>query len=79
MIFGWGLEDPTWISNLFSLAILLPGIGLSFRRMHDTGRSGWWLLITMIPCVGFIIFIVFMATDGQPHPNEYGEVPTNTL
>jgi len=79
MIFGWGLEDPTWFGNILTVAVFLPGLGLSFRRLHDTGRSGWWLLMNLIPCVGLIVIIVFLATDGQPHPNDYGEVPTNTL
>jgi uncharacterized membrane protein YhaH (DUF805 family) len=79
MIFGWGLEDPAWFGNIFAVAVLLPGLGVAIRRLHDTGRSGWWLLLNLIPCIGMLIIIVFLATDGQPHPNDYGEVPTNTL
>ena len=78
-VFGWGIEDPTWFQNIFSVAIFLPGLGVVFRRLHDSGRSGWWLLIGLIPCVGFIVLIVFLAQDGEPYPNQYGEVPTNIL
>lgn len=77
--FGWGIEDPTWFQNIFAVAIFLPGLGVVFRRLHDSGRSGWWLLIGLIPCVGFIVLIVFLAQDGEPYPNQYGEVPTNIL
>ena len=78
-VFGWGIEDPTWFQNIFGVAIFLPGLGVVFRRLHDSGRSGWWLLIGLIPCVGFIVLIVFLAQDGEPYPNQYGEVPTNIL
>ena len=76
---GQGIEDPTWYQNLFAVAICLPGLGVDFRRYHDSGRSGWWLLIGLIPCVGFIDLLVFLAQDGEPYPNQYGEVPTNIL
>ena len=61
------------------IAFFLPNISLLVRRLHDTGRSGWMYLIGLIPCVGFIILLVFLVQDGEPHPNAYGEVPTNIL
>ena len=64
---------------LTGLGFLLPGISVMVRRLHDSGRSGWWYFIGLVPCVGFIILLVFLIQDGQPHPNDYGEVPTNTL
>lgn len=64
-IFGW----------IWSLAIFLPCLGLSFRRLHDTGKTGWWILINFIPFIGNIVFIVFMALPSQPVPNKYGPVP----
>jgi len=63
------------IGLIYSLAVLLPGIGVGIRRLHDTGRSGWWLLIALIPLVGTIILIVFFATAGQRGPNNYGNDP----
>ena len=79
MVFGWEYSDPTWFSNIFILAMILPNISVLVRRLHDTGRSGWWYWILLVPCVGFIVLIVFLAQDGEPHPNAYGEVPTNIL
>ena len=64
---------------LTGLGFLLPGISVMVRRLHDSGRSGWWYFIGLVPCVGIIILLVFLIQDGQPHPNDYGEVPTNTL
>ena len=60
---------------LYSLAMLLPSLGVGVRRLHDTGRSGWWLLIGIIPLIGWIVLIVFFATDGEPQPNTYGPNP----
>lgn len=63
------------INTLVGLALLLPGLGLSVRRLHDTGRSGWWILINLIPVVGNIIYLVWMCQDSQMTPNRYGSVP----
>ena len=53
------------LSGLFSLATLLPSIAVATRRLHDTDRSGWWQLIVLVPLVGFIILIVFLAQEGK--------------
>jgi uncharacterized membrane protein YhaH (DUF805 family) len=63
------------LSGLYSLAVLLPSLGVAVRRMHDTNRSGWWVLIWLVPCVGWIIAIVFWATEGVAGDNQYGPDP----
>lgn len=60
---------------IYLLAVLLPGIGVSIRRLHDTDRSGWWLLIGLIPFVGAIVIFVFMVLDSTPGENQYGPNP----
>jgi uncharacterized membrane protein YhaH (DUF805 family) len=60
---------------LYSLAVLLPSLGVSIRRLHDTGRTGWWLLIGLVPLVGAIVLIVFLATAGTVGSNSYGPDP----
>lgn len=74
-----GLADPMTgygpISGLYSLAVLLPGLAVSARRLHDTGRSGWLLLLALIPLIGAIVLIVFFAQDSKPGPNRYGPNP----
>lgn len=60
-------------------ALLIPSLSVNVRRLHDTGKSGWMLLILLIPCIGFILWLVWMIEDGQPHVNAYGAVPTNSL
>ncbi len=57
---------------LYSLAILVPSLAIGVRRLHDTNRSGWWLLITLIPIVGAIILIVFALQASQNEGNRYG-------
>jgi uncharacterized membrane protein YhaH (DUF805 family) len=64
-----------WLSTIYSLAVLLPSIAVAIRRMHDTNRSGWWILINLIPCVGWIWFIVLAAQEGTAGDNQYGPDP----
>lgn len=65
----------TIVSGIINLGLLLPGLGLAVRRMHDIDKSGWWVLINLIPLVGSIIFIIWAVKDSQPIPNQYGPVP----
>lgn len=53
------------LSGLFSLATLLPSIAAATRRLHDTNRSGWWQLIVLVPVIGLIVLIVFLAQEGK--------------
>jgi uncharacterized membrane protein YhaH (DUF805 family) len=69
------LDIPQFLSGLYSLAIFLPSLAVSIRRLHDTGRSGWWLLISLVPIIGAIILIVFACMDSEPHENKYGPNP----
>jgi uncharacterized membrane protein YhaH (DUF805 family) len=63
------------ISGLFSLFIFLPSIAVFVRRLHDTGRSGWWFWILLVPLIGFIVILVFFCTDSQEEANQYGPNP----
>ncbi len=60
---------------LYGLAVLIPAIAVSVRRLHDTGRSGWWLLISLIPIVGAIVLLVFFVQDSDAGQNQYGFSP----
>jgi uncharacterized membrane protein YhaH (DUF805 family) len=62
------------VEGIASLALLLPGLAVGARRLHDTSKSGWWLLIALIPCVGFIVLLVFFVMDSHPD-NQYGPSP----
>lgn len=63
------------LSGIYGLAVLIPSIAVLFRRLHDTSRSGWWLLIALIPIIGPIVLIVFLASDSKPDENQYGPSP----
>jgi uncharacterized membrane protein YhaH (DUF805 family) len=65
----------TLLYTLYSLAVFLPGLAVAVRRLHDTDKSGWWVLIALIPIVGAIVLLVFMATDSTPGTNQYGPSP----
>lgn len=63
------------LSGLYSLAVLLPSLAVGARRLHDTGRSGWWQLLVFIPLIGIIVLIWWYATAGDDGPNDYGPDP----
>jgi uncharacterized membrane protein YhaH (DUF805 family) len=67
--------DAGLLGGLFGLAMLLPSIAVSVRRLHDTNRSGWWLLIAFLPLLGAIVLLVFCALDSQPGENRFGPNP----
>ena len=63
------------LSGLYSLAVLVPSLAVTVRRLHDTDRSGWWLLIGLVPLIGAIVLLVFMLLDGTPCDNRHGASP----
>ena len=63
------------IGALYSLGVLIPSLAVGVRRLHDTDRSGWWLLIGLIPLIGLIVLIVFFVMDSQPGQNRFGANP----
>ncbi|HSF84506.1 MAG TPA: DUF805 domain-containing protein [Acidimicrobiia bacterium] len=63
------------VGGLYALAVIVPGIAIAVRRLHDTNKSGWMLLIGLIPLVGAIILLVFYFTDSDRGANNYGPSP----
>lgn len=68
--YGLGL-----LGGLFALAMILPSIAVTVRRLHDTSRSGWWLLISLIPLIGGIVLLIFVCLDSTSGTNAYGPNP----
>ena len=60
---------------LYTLAVFLPSLGLTVRRLHDTGKSGAWVFLAFVPLVGAIMLLIFLATDGQSGENQFGPDP----
>jgi len=63
------------LGPLFSLATIIPGIAVSVRRLHDKDKSGWFILLSLIPLIGAIILLVWYAGEGTPGANQYGPQP----
>lgn len=63
------------LGAIASLGLLLPGLAVSVRRLHDTGRSGWWILIGLVPLVGIILLIIWYVNRGEDGPNRFGPDP----
>ena len=63
------------LSGLYTLFMIIPNLSLTFRRLHDIGRSAWWILFGMIPIIGAITLLVFMFLDSEPSENQYGPNP----
>ena len=68
-----GVSRFFWVFYaLYALGVLIPSLAVGIRRLHDTSRSGWWILISLVPFVGTIILIVFLALPPTPNANQYG-------
>ena len=63
------------IGAIFSLVVLIPSIAVSFRRIHDIGKSGWNFLFALIPFIGYLIILYWSVLDSQPGENKYGPNP----
>ena len=65
----------TILTNVYSLAVLIPSLAVSVRRLHDIDRSGWFILIIFIPIVGIIWLLILYVREGTPGENQYGSNP----
>ncbi|MCF6440511.1 DUF805 domain-containing protein [Pseudoalteromonas luteoviolacea] len=70
-----GLLGTSFLSIIYALAVFIPSLALSVRRLHDTGRSGWWMLIALIPIIGTLALLVFVILEGEESENQYGLNP----
>jgi uncharacterized membrane protein YhaH (DUF805 family) len=67
------------VASLVSLAVFLPNLAVTVRRLHDTGRSGFWLLVVFIPFIGALILLVSLLLDSQSEPNKWGPLPYGSM
>lgn len=63
------------LGGIYALGVLIPGIAVGARRFHDIGKSGWWLLLGLIPFIGVIVLIIFFVMDSNPGDNRFGPNP----
>jgi uncharacterized membrane protein YhaH (DUF805 family) len=69
------LSVMTFVQFIVSIALVIPGLAVTVRRLHDIDKSGWWILIGVIPIIGAIVLFVFACLDSTPGSNQYGENP----
>ncbi len=74
-IIGMGWDGSGPLNMIASLALLIPGFTVAFRRLHDTDRSAWWMLLMLLPIIGWIWLFVLYISDGTPGPNRFGPDP----
>jgi uncharacterized membrane protein YhaH (DUF805 family) len=72
---GDGVGSTGIIALVVNLLLLLPSLAVLARRLHDTDRSGWWILIGLVPLVGAIVLLVFTVSDSKPGANRFGPSP----
>lgn len=72
-----GEKAGTAFAGLVGLALIVPNLAMIVRRLHDTDRSGWWILITFLPLIGGLILFVFEVLPGTPGENRFGSQPQN--
>lgn len=72
---GFFVDVAALVAIVYGLALLIPNLAATVRRLHDTGRTGWWVLIALVPFIGLIVLIVFLALDSQPGDNAHGANP----
>ncbi len=64
---------------IYALAVLIPSLAVEVRRLHDINRSGWWMLISLVPFIGTLVLLIFAITEGDQGPNQYGPDPKALL
>ncbi|EUJ22830.1 hypothetical protein PGRAN_11491 [Listeria grandensis FSL F6-0971] len=74
-IFSYASEFIYYVDGLLGLIVIIPMLSLAIRRLHDTNKRGWFILLGLIPLVGWIIMLVFYCTAGDRGPNRFGEDP----
>lgn len=72
------LDSGGILYGLFLLGTILPYLAVSVRRLHDTGKSGWWILLSLVPIVGVIVLIIFYVQKSEPGANKFGPSPVGT-
>lgn len=73
LILGIASLISDWLPGLFALALVLPALAVGARRLHDTGRSGWWLLLMLVPFIGGLFLLYWAVLPSQPSANAFGE------
>lgn len=74
-MFPWTMLVVIALLLIYNLAIFIPSLAVAVRRLHDTDRSGWWILVNLVPYIGGFVFLIFMVIDSKPGDNRFGPNP----
>ena len=74
-----GTQMLSGLIGVFTLVLFIPNLAVSVRRLHDTDRSGWWLLIGIVPFIGLVVLLIFMVLDSTPGTNRFGPYPKGAI
>lgn len=79
LILGLAFGEDSPASNImvtiFYLIMLVPNLSVSVRRLHDIGKSGWYMFLSLIPLIGGLILLIWSLMDSEPGENQYGKNP----
>ena len=67
------------ITTIVTILLFLPGLGVHIRRLHDVGKSGWWVLLQIVPLIGTLVLLYFLVKPSEKGTNKYGPQPSETL
>ena len=70
-----GQSGQQTLAGIYSLAVLIPGVAVGVRRLHDVGKSGWWYLLVFVPIVGGLVLLFWFIQDSEPGDNQWGPNP----
>jgi uncharacterized membrane protein YhaH (DUF805 family) len=76
---GLGQNAVTAIALIYSAAVFIPSMAVWVRRLHDTGRSGWWSLVILVPIIGAVMLLIWAVQDSEPGTNAYGKNPKTSF
>ncbi|AXY02541.1 DUF805 domain-containing protein [Vibrio alfacsensis] len=69
------IENFGFFGMIYALFIMIPSIAVTVRRLHDSGRTGWWALIALVPIIGIVVLLYFLVQDSEEGSNQYGANP----
>ena len=78
-VIGEALPMLAFLDTIYSIATLVPGLAVTWRRLHDIGKGGGWYFLLFIPLVGWIFLLVWLCRDSQPGENAYGPNPKEVI
>lgn len=78
MLDGLAAQQPHYLYAIYAALVFVPSLAVGVRRLHDTGRSGWWVAVVVVPVIGVIVLVAMLLSKGDPGDNAYGRMPSRS-